>query len=293
MKSVKTGLIAVRGVIAINLALAFVKITTGVIGNSYALVADGIESTTDVFTSFIVWSGLRISAKPPDLNHPYGHGKAESLAGLIVSVFLIGAAILISIQSVREILTPHQTPEWYTLLVLALVVIIKETLYRFMMRIGDSLKSSALKGDAWHHRSDALTSLAAFLGIGIALVGGPGYEVADDWAALLACGIILYNGVRLMRPALDEVLDAAASDDIEARVRSVANGVKGVVTVEKCRIRKSGVSYLADIHVVVDGNMSVRDGHQIAHVVKDQLLHSPLSISDATIHIEPADQLEL
>jgi len=289
----KTALIAVRGAMAINLALAFVKITTGVIGNSYALVADGIESTTDVFTSFIVWSGLRLSAKPPDLNHPYGHGKAESLAGLIVSVFLIGAAILISIQSVREILTPHQTPKWYTLLVLALVVIIKETIYRFMMRIGDSLESSALKGDAWHHRSDALTSLAAFLGIGIALVGGPGYEVADDWAALLACGIIVYNGVRLMRPALDEVLDAAAPDDVEARVRSVANGVNGVVAVEKCRIRKSGVSYLVDIHVVVDGYMSVRDGHQIAHVVKDHLLQSPLSISDAIIHIEPDDQLQL
>ncbi|MCH9024874.1 MAG: cation transporter [candidate division Zixibacteria bacterium] len=289
----KSGLIAVRGAMAINLALAFVKITTGVIGNSHALVADGIESTTDVFTSLIVWSGLRLSAKPPDLNHPYGHGKAESLAGLIVSVFLIGAAILISIQSVREILTPHQTPKWYTLLVLALVVIIKESLYRFIVQIGDSLESSALKGDAWHHRSDALTSLAAFLGIGIALVGGPGYEVADDWAALLACGIIVYSGVRLMRPALDEVLDAAAPDDVEARVRSVANGVKGVVAVEKCRIRKSGVSYLADIHVVVDGNMSVRDSHQIAHVVKDHLLQSPLSISDAIIHIEPADQFEL
>ena len=278
---------------AINLALAFVKITTGVIGSSYALVADGIESTTDVFTSLIVWSGLRISAIPPDSNHPYGHGKAESLAGLIVSVFLIGAALLISIQSVREILTPHQTPKWYTLLVLALVVIIKEALYRYMMRIGDALESSALKGDAWHHRSDAMTSLAAFLGIGIALVGGPGYEVADDLAALLACGIIVYNGVRLMRPALDEVLDAAAPEDVEARVRSVANGVKGVVAVEKCRIRKSGVSYLVDIHVVVDGNMSVRDGHQIAHVVKDHLLQSPLSISDTIIHIEPADQFEL
>ena len=278
---------------AINLALAFVKITTGVIGSSYALVADGIESTTDVFTSLIVWSGLRISAIQPDSNNPYGHGKAESLAGLIVSVFLIGAAILISIQSVREILTPHQTPKWYTLLVLALVVIIKEALYRYMMRIGDALESSALKGDAWHHRSDAMTSLAAFLGIGIALVGGPGYEVADDWAALLACGIIVYNGVRLMRPALDEVLDAAAPEDVEARVRSVANGVKGVVAVEKCRIRKSGVSYLVDIHVVVDGNMSVRDGHQIAHVVKDHLLQSPLSISDTIIHIEPADQFEL
>lgn len=289
MKSVKTGLVAVSGAIAINLVLAIVKIATGIIGNSYALVADGIESSTDVFTSLIVWSGLRFSAKPPDSNHPYGHGKAESLAALFVSVFLIGAAVLISVQSVREILTPHHIPKWYTLLVLAAVVLIKETLYRSMMRIGKSLESSAIQGDAWHQRSDALTSLAAFVGISIALVGGPGYEAADDWAALLACGIILYNGVRIMRPALDEILDAAAPEDVEARVRLAASEVDGVVAVEKCRIRKSGVNYLVDIHIVVDGAMSVRDSHEISHVVKDHLLESSLSVGDAIIHIEPDD----
>jgi len=229
MQSVESGLALAGSAIAINLVLALVKISTGVLGNSYAMIADGIESTADIFSSLMVWSGLRLSSKPPDQSHPYGHGKAESLAGLMVAVFLIGAAILIAVQSIREILTPHHTPAWYTLLVLVLVIITKEVLYRRMFRIGQSLDSSALKSDAWHHRSDAITSAAAFLGISIALIGGPGYEAADDWAALLACSVILYNGFRLLRPALDEVMDAAAPSDVEKQIRSIATDIEGVV----------------------------------------------------------------
>jgi len=287
MQSVESGLVAVGSAIAINLVLALVKIAAGVLGNSYALIADGIESTTDVFSSLVVWSGLRISSKPPDQNHPYGHGKAESLAGVFVSVFIVGTATLIAILSVREILTPHHTPAWYTLLVLVLVILTKETLYRRMLRVGKVLESSALRSDAWHHRSDALTSLAAFVGISIALIGGPGYEAADDWAALFACGIILVNGFRLLRPALDEVMDAAAPSEVERQIRSFATEVEGVIAIEKCRIRKSGLGLLMDIHVVVDGEMSVYEGHQIGHAVKDRLLKSPLPISDVVIHIEP------
>ncbi len=287
MQSVESGLVLAGSAIAINLVLALVKISTGVLGNSYAMIADGIESTADIFSSLMVWGGLRLSSKPPDQSHPYGHGKAESLAGLMVAVFLIGAAILIAVQSIREILTPHHTPAWYTLLVLVLVIITKEVLYRRMFRIGQSLDSSALKSDAWHHRSDAITSAAAFLGISIALIGGPGYEAADDWAALLACGVILFNGFRLLRPALDEVLDAAAPSEVEKQIRSIATDIEGVVEIEKCRIRKSGLGFLMDIHVVVNGDLSVREGHQIAHVVKDRLLESLLPISDVIIHIEP------
>jgi len=281
------GLALAGSAIAINLVLALVKISTGVLGNSYAMIADGIESTADIFSSLMVWSGLRLSSKPPDQSHPYGHGKAESLAGLMVAVFLIGAAILIAVQSIREILTPHHTPAWYTLLVLVLVIITKEVLYRRMFRIGQSLDSSALKSDAWHHRSDAITSAAAFLGISIALIGGPGYEAADDWAALLACSVILYNGFRLLRPALDEVMDAAAPSDVEKQIRSIATDIEGVVEIEKCRIRKSGLGFLMDVHVVVNGDLSVREGHKIGHVVKERLLGSLLPISDVIIHIEP------
>jgi len=287
MQSVESGLVLAGSAIAINLVLALVKISTGVLGNSYAMIADGIESTADIFSSLMVWSGLRLSSKPPDQSHPYGHGKAESLAGLMVAVFLIGAAILIAVQSIREILTPHHTPAWYTLLVLVLVIITKEVLYRRMFRIGQSLDSSALKSDAWHHRSDAITSAAAFLGISIALIGGPGYEAADDWAALLACSVILYNGFRLLRPALDEVMDSAAPSDVEKQIRSIATDIEGVVEIEKCRIRKSGLGFLMDVHVVVNGDLSVREGHKIGHVVKERLLGSLLPISDVIIHIEP------
>jgi cation diffusion facilitator family transporter len=215
MFSIQSGLSIAGSAIAINLVLALVKISTGVLGNSYALIADGIESTTYIFSSLIVFGGLKLSSKPPDEDHPYGHGKAESLAGMVVSLFLIGAAILIAIQSIREIRTPHHVPEWYTLVVLGLIILIKEGLFRRIRLVGECLDSNALRSDAWHHRSDAITPLAAFVGIVVAFVGGEGYETADDWAALLACGIIFYNGIRLFHPALEEVMDAAAPADLE------------------------------------------------------------------------------
>ena len=273
--------------IAINLLLAVSKIATGIIGNSYALIADGIESTTDIVSSLIVWSGFKISAKPPDANHPYGHGKAESIAGVLVSLFLLGAGLLIATQSIREIFTPQHLPAWYTLLVLGVVIAIKESLYRFVYNVGNSIRSSSLKSDAWHHRSDALTSAAAFIGISIALVGGKGYESADDWAALLACCVIFYNAFRMFRSTVNEVMDGAVPTDVEKAVRGIASKVKGVVDVEKCRIRKSGLGLLMDIHVTVDGNISVREGHSMAHKVKDHLLHSELAIQDVVVHIEP------
>ncbi len=288
MQSVGSGIGVAGSAIAISLVLALIKISTGVIGASYALIADGIESTADIFTSLIVLSGLQFSSKPADQNHPYGHGKAESLAGLAVGLFLIGAGTVIAIQAVHEILSPHQSPAWFTLPVLALVIIVKEGLYRRMHNVGSELDSSSLRNDAWHHRSDAITSLAAFVGISIALIGGPGYESADDWAALIACSIIFVNGIRILRPSLDEVMDASASDEVEKQVVSIASSVEGVVSIEKCRIRKSGLGYLMDIHVEVDSDMSVKNGHAIGHKVKDRLLESSLPVTDVVIHIEPA-----
>lgn len=288
MQSIGSGLVVAGSAIAVNLVLALIKISTGVLGNSYALVADGIESTTDIFSSLIVFGGLQLSSKPPDENHPYGHGKAESLAAMLVSVFLIGAAFLIAAQSIQEIRTPHSSPAWYTLVILVIVIVVKELLFRRMYRVGETLDSSSLRSDAWHHRSDAITSLAVFIGISIALVGGEGYESADDWAALLACGIIFINGLRLLRPALNEVMDAAPPDSFEERVVALASGVKGVVDIEKCRIRKSGLGYLMDIHVEVDSEIPIREGHLIGHEVKDQLLDSDLPITDVVVHIEPA-----
>lgn len=288
MASVETGIRLSKLALLINAFLAAAKIATGILGHSYVLIADGIESTADIFSSLVVWSGLRVAVLPADDNHPYGHGKAESVASIVVSLLLLGAALLIAAQSVKEIMTPHQAPHWFTLPVLLAVIVIKETLFRIAFRAGDSLASTALKGDAWHHRSDALTSAAAFLGIAIALIGGPGYENADDWAALLACGVIAWNGLRLLRTALDELMDATVAPEIVAAVRRLAANVDGVIAIDKCRVRKSGLHLALDIHVVVDGNLTVHRGHEIAHQVKDRLLESPHRINDVTVHIEPA-----
>lgn len=288
MPSVQKGLLVTGLGAGINILLAATKIVTGVIGNSYALIADGIESSTDVFSSLITWTGLRVSAKPADECHPYGHGKAESIAGAIVAVGLLGAASLIAFQSFREILNPHNAPAWFTLPVLLGVVTLKEAMYRLASKVGASLGSTAMRCDAWHHRSDALTSLAAFIGISIALIGGPGYESADDWAALAACAIIGFNGWRLLRSALDEIMDAAASKQLDQQVRELSLGVSGVVGIEKCRIRKSGFGYLVDLHVEVDGDMSVKRGHQIAHDVSERLKKSSLKVKEVLVHIEPA-----
>jgi len=290
MSSLESGLQISKLSLFVNGLLAAAKIGAGVFGNSYVLIADGIESTADIFSSFIVWSGLRFSVKPPDDNHPFGHGKAESVASVIVSLLLFAAALLIAVQSVHEIQTPHGPPAAYTLVVLLGVIAVKETLFRCAWKTGHSLDSLALKGDAWHHRSDALTSAAAFVGIVIALVGGAGYETADDWAALAACGVIGWNGLRLLRAALDELMDASVSPETVARVKALAGGVAGVASIEKCRIRKSGLHLGLDIHVVVEGSLSVRRGHEIAHQVKDQLLASPHRINDVTVHIEPTEQ---
>jgi cation diffusion facilitator family transporter len=274
----------------VNLLLAAAKILAGVLGGSYVLIADGIESSADIVSSMIVWGGLRFAALPADANHPYGHGKAEPIATITVSLVLLGAAVMIAMQSVHEILNSNEAPKKFTLVVLIAVVAIKETMFRLSWRTGSNIESAALKADAWHHRSDALTSAAAFVGISIALLGGKGFESADDWAALVACGIIAWNGVRLLRGALDEVMDASVSPIVVEQVREIAGNVDGVVEIEKCRVRKVGLHLALDIHVVVNGDLPVRRGHQIAHEVEAKLRNSQYPINDVVVHIEPAGE---
>lgn len=278
------------GILA-NTLLAAIKATAGFLGNSYALIADAIESTTDIASSFIVWSGLKIAALPPDADHPYGHGKAEPLAAIVVSLTLIAAAMGIAIQSVREILTPHHAPAAFTLAVLVLVVVTKETLFRFVFNVGQDINSTAVKSDAWHHRSDAITSAAAFVGISISLIGGAGYESADDWAAMFASVIILFNAYRILRPAINEVMDGAPSADVDVGIRRAAQQVEGVIALEKCFIRKMGFSYYVDLHVTVDGELSVRHGHDIARQVKLAIRTSNPHVAEVLVHIEPSDLL--
>jgi cation diffusion facilitator family transporter len=268
--------------------LATIKIVSGIVGHTYALVADGVESLLDVFSASIAWGSLRYSSRPPDEKHPYGHGRAEPLGALTIAGVLIAASIGIAALSIREILTPHLLPAPFTLGVLIAVIVVKEVLFRFLVREGREIKSRAVETDAWHHRSDALTSLAAFVGISLALWHGDGWAAADDWAALFACGIIAFNGVRLLRSAFDDVMDAAPPPDVEATVRRVALTVPGVRGTHKCRVRRSGVALFIDLDVVVDGAISVKRGHDIAHDVKAALLDSNLGVLDVIVHVEPA-----
>lgn len=274
--------------VGLNILLAGAKLTGGILGHSYALVADAVESLLDCFSSLMVWVGFRVAARPPDENHPYGHGKAAAVAGLVVAAVVGLAAAGIAVQSVREILTPHHAPHWFTLPLLAGVVAVKELFSRRLRRLDAAYGSAALRAEAWHHRSDALTSAAAFIGIAVALVGGEGWEAADDWAALAACGVIAANGLAIARGALDEIMDTAVPPELEARVRAAARGVAGVADVEKCRVVRSGLGLLVDIHVHVDGALSVREGHAIAHAVKDALTAAGLAVTDVAVHIEPA-----
>ena len=286
--SVAKGLRSTLIGIITNALLAGIKGTAGVLGNSYALIADAIESTTDIASSFIVWVGLKVSGLPPDADHPYGHGKAEPIAATVVSMTLLGAAIWIAVQSVGEILTPHTSPAPFTLLVLLLVVATKETLFRFVFRVGTEISSTAVKSDAWHHRSDAITSAAAFVGISVSLIGGPGFEGADDWAALFASAIIAVNAYRILRPALDEVMDAAPSSAIMDAIRTVAPRVNGVEAVEKCRVRKMGFSHYVDLHIEVRSDLTVQQGHAIAHAVRAAVRAEIPQVSDVLVHVEPA-----
>jgi cation diffusion facilitator family transporter len=282
-KGMQTALVSVF----INLTLSVVKILGGIFGNSYALIADGIESFLDIFSSTIVWGGLKIGSLPPDRNHPFGHGRAESLAGVMVSFGLIAAGIMIAVQSIREIFSPQFTPYPFTLVILIGVIVTKELLSRFLLKVGKEFDSTSLVSDAWHSRSDALTSAAAFIGISISLLSHGKLAAADDWAALIASGIILFNGIRIVKMSIGEIMDEAVDPIIEERVRLIARSVNKVKGVEKCRIRKSGFTYFVELHVEVDGSMTVTEGHNIAHLVKDALLNSELKILDATIHIEP------
>jgi cation diffusion facilitator family transporter len=273
--------------IAINAILAAIKIGGGILGSSFALIADGLESFADIFSSVIVYAGIRYSTKPRDENHPYGHGKFEPMAAAVVGLALVGAGFTIAIESIREILHPHKAPAAFTLVILAAVVLVKETLFRYGLRVASDIESLALRADAWHHRSDAITSVFAFIGISTAIWMGPGWESADDWAALAASGIILFNAYHQLHPALHELSDAAPPDELEQLVRKSALDVEGVRALEKCYVRKMGFEYFVDLHVEVDGELPVREGHRIAHAVQDAILHENPRVAQVLVHIEP------
>jgi cation diffusion facilitator family transporter len=272
---------------ATNLTLAVAKLAAGIFGHSNALIGDAIESLTDLLSSLIVWRGLSVASAPPDQDHPYGHGKAEPLAAAAVSTLLLFAAAGVCLQAGKALFTRPPSPEPFTLAVLAVVIVTKEALFRFAWREGNALDSAAVQTDAWHHRSDAITSLAAAIGIGVALLGGPAWAAADAVAALFAAGIIGWNGVRLLRPALRELMDTAPTEATRKDIQRLAAEVSEVAAVEKCLVRKMGAELFVELHVEVDPLLPVWRAHAIAHDVKDHLQHAMADIRDVLVHVEP------
>jgi cation diffusion facilitator family transporter len=276
----------------VNAALAGVKLVAGLVGNSYALVADAVESTADVLASIAVWGGLAIAAQPADEDHPYGHGKAEPLAASAVALMLLGAAIGIALEAIQEIRTPHGPPEAWTLGVLVAVVLVKSVLSRRVFTVGSAIGSTAVKADAWHHLSDAVTSAAAFVGIGIAVwgtrvLGEPTWAVADDWAALVATAVIAYNGFALLQPALHDLMDRMPGPDVVAPIRRAAEGVAGVLAVEKLHVRRTGLAYRVNIHVQAEPTTPLDEAHALAHRVTDAIRAAVPQVGAVVVHMEP------
>ena len=270
-----------------NSLLAAIKLVAGIAGHSSALVADAIESFADVASSIVVWRAMVFAHRPPDESHPYGHGKAETLGAAAVSLILLAASVFIVVGAANDIAAPHDGPAPFTLWVLLLVIFIKVILGRLVGRIGEQVDSLIVTADAWHHWSDAITSAAAAIGISIYLIGGPGFEAADEWAAIVAAVVIAFNGLRLLRPAIDELMDAHPQTGVGTRAEQIALTVPGVQGIEKCLGRKMGYHYILDMHMEVDGTMSVADAHTLSHQVKDAIRAEIPRVSEVTIHIEP------
>ena len=292
MSDTRRGIRAAQTGMVINAGLAIVKLLAGIYGNTYALVADAVESAADVFASLLVWGGLAVAAQPADANHPYGHGKAEAMAAFAVSLMLLGAAAGIAFEAMREIRMPHQVPAPWTLVVLVAVVVVKWVLSWRVGTVGTATRSTAVKADAAHHLSDAITSAAAFIGISLAVVGsrvwgGRGWEAADDWAALIASAVIAFNGISMLRAAADDLMDRMPGEDIVAAIRGAALMVPGVSAVEKLHVRKSGLEYRATVHVQADGHMSLEQAHALGGRVKSAICESSPHVNYVLVHMEP------
>jgi len=286
------GLRSIQLSLVSNATLAVVKLTAGIVGHSYALVADAVESSADIFASLIVWTGLRIANRDPDQDYPFGYGKAETVAGATVSLMLITAAVGIAVQAVREIRIPHHAPAPWTLIVLVAVVVIKTLLGRRIGTVGSEVGSSAVQADAWHHYSDAITSAAAFVGISVSVMMGPGWETADDYAAMTASLVIAYTGIRMLRQATRDLMDRNPGAEVAAPVRRAAEGVLGVMAIEKLHVRRAGIVFHVEIHVQADPQLSLYASHALGGAVKSAIKAAQPRVRGVLIHMEPYESAD-
>src|SRR3954470_11008267 len=283
---------AAQAGVATNAVLAMAKITAGVVGSTYALIADGVESLADVASSLIVWGGVALGARPADDNHPYGHGRAEALAAAVVSVMMLAAAIFVATEAILEIRTPHRFPARWTLVFLVVVVAVKAMLAHRVSIISAESGSTAVAADASHHLSDAITSAAAFIGISAALLGrhfggGPRWAAADDWAALGSSLVIARNGITMAFAALHDLMDRSPGEPVLAPLREAALGVPGVCAIEKLAARRVGTGYRVTVHVQAAPELSLADAHSLGGRVKHAMSNAGLRIDSVLVHMEP------
>lgn len=292
---IEHGLRSVQRGVLWNASLAAVKLIAGVVGNTYALIADAVESMADVFTSAIVYQGLRVSARAPDEDYPFGYGKAEALAAAVVALMLLGAATVIAVEAIREIRTPHLVPAPWTLIVLVAVILVKLVLARQVRSVGSEIGSTAVHAEGRHHLSDAVTSAAALIGISLAIVAsslwpGTRWESADDWAALVASLVIAYNGASILRASSRDLMDRAPGPDVVGKIRDAAEAVPGVLATEQVLVRKAGLVFRVTLHVQASPDMSLHDAHVLGGKVKGAIRAAEPRVDAVLVHLEPFEE---
>lgn len=275
---------------AVNLLLAGFKLVAGLAGNSAAVVADAVHSLSDCVTDVAVLVGIRYWSRPPDETHPYGHQRIETLVTAFIGMMLAAAACGLGYHAVVGLADPRQDAPGPVALVAALSsIVVKEALYHYTRIAGTRVRSSALAANAWHHRSDALSSIPAAAAVGLALFD-PHLSFLDHVGELLVAMLVLVAAWKIAAPALDQLADRGASAADTKAIQRLAEAVPGVREVHGLRTRFAGVGILVDVHVLVAGSLTVCEGHRIADEVKRVLVADGPNVEDAVIHIEPFEE---
>jgi cation diffusion facilitator family transporter len=279
--------VAIAGMVASG-ALAVIKILAGLLGHSTAVVADGFESAGDVIASGFVLLGLTLASKPADENHPYGHGRAETLTGLVIGLVLVAAGTLISYRALQGIDQIHPPPAAWVIWPLIVSAVVKGGLATLKFRYGKKLDSAALIADAWNDWTDIVSATTALLAVGLTLVDPQRFHAADHFGAFAVGLIVIFTGLRVSRDTAYQLMDTMPDESRINTIRSVAQSVPGVRGVEKCFARKTGLKYHVDLHLEVDPNITVRESHDIATQVRIHIKESLPWVADVLVHVEPA-----
>lgn len=283
---------AVKGIV-LNGVLGTAKLLAGLLGHSYAMVADACESFSDVMSSCVTLYGLRIAAEPADQTHPAGHGRAETLASAVTALVLTVVGTLIFWHAWDSLYEPRQAPNPLTLLVLVPVILLKEWMFRWMRERGKQIGSLALLAEAWHQRSDAVTSVAALSGIAMTWIGGPAWVHADSWAAMFASLWLIGTGLWLLGPTLHELMEGSVDPALVEFIRETSQSCEGIQGIDKVWVRKLGMRLMVDLHIEVEPDISVQEGHRLAHEVKAKLQRELPQVRDVMVHVEPFDETRM